>query len=112
MKKLVVVLLLLCSAYCWGGEKKPVKDDARKEAVEDICFAYAEFNNAGNEFRNNLDRDGGYTTGSSASRLAQVQDTKRKRLLSLQDRYVKRYGNDFILYPAAVKNICNNTNGR
>jgi len=105
MKKLIVVFLLLCSAYSWGGEKKSVKDEARKEAVEDICFAYAEYSDAHNAFLNAKSKQeyssmsAGFRPGSQLGRLNEVSNTKQRRMMTLQDRYVKRFGSEFAVFP-------------
>ena len=97
MKKLIVVFLLLCSAYSWAGEKESVKDGARKEAVEDICFAYSDYVLALSNYPNAC--LSGYTTGSPCFGLDRKKQITLQRLLTLQDRYVKKFGSEFVVYP-------------
>jgi hypothetical protein len=97
MKKLIVVFLLLCSAYSWGGEKKSVKDEARKEAAEDICFAYSEYYIACNNYPNAC--LSGYSTDSPCFSFDRKKQITLQRLLTLQDRYVKRFGSEFAVFP-------------
>lgn len=97
MKKLIVVLLLLCSAHSWGGEKKPVNSEARKEAVEDICFAYSDYVIALSNYPNAC--LSGYTTGSPCFGFDRKKQITLQKLLTLQDRYIKKFGSEFAVFP-------------
>jgi len=97
MKLLLVLLLLAIPVVGWGWTKKPVVDDAKKDAIEDVCFAYSEFFIAYNEYSNKC--IGGYTTGSPCFRIVEKKQITLRRLLALQERYVKRFGSELVVYP-------------
>lgn len=91
MRSIIVGLLLLVPGAAWGEEIS--KDQARKEAAEDICFARSEYAEAENIFWQ--ETGGSYSTNSPQAKYAREKDRKRQRLNQLQARYFKRFGTAF-----------------
>lgn len=93
MKKIVIALCIcLAPISVWSAEKIS-SDMLRKEAEEDLCYAYTEYGEAQNVFMR--ETGGSYRPSSPGGRLARDKDLKMSRLVTLQGRYSKRYGQEF-----------------
>jgi len=93
MRKAILVFLLLVPLSAWG-ENSP-KIDERKAAEEDICLARLDSADADNLFFQATGGSGMYSPASPEGRYARDRDLKRRRLMQLEERYLKRFGHQF-----------------
>lgn len=91
MPKALLVLIVLVPVFAWGGDSQ--KYDERKAAEEDICYARLEYIEANRAFSE--ETGGMYRPGSTSGRYARNQDLKRLRVMQLEKRYTKRFGQPF-----------------
>lgn len=102
MKVFIVVLCLCLMPIAAWPAGKISSNELRKEAEEDICYAYQDYAESQNTF---MDETGGsYRPSSYGGQLARDKDLKQARLFSLQKRYAKRYGKEF--NPARNPGVC------
>lgn len=91
MRKMLVICVMLVPLSAGGAELS--KLDERKAAEEDICFARMEYAEADRLF---FQETGGmYRPGSPEAKYAREKELKRRRLMQLEERYNKRFGQPF-----------------